>query len=497
MTAEQVFGEGQGRTFDDLNVLPAFTSAGGKAELSVTLAPGFDLKLPLLTAPMDTVTEAIMAIQMALRGGLGMIHYNMPPWKEAGEVEKVKRHQMGIIEEPVCRCPGDPISEVYKIRKRFGFSTVLITEDGTRFSRLLGMVTKGHVALENDTEVSLGKVMTPVNKLAVRPRASVSSIEEARAALREERITSKLVLLNEDGSVGGLVTVTDVRKMDSQPDALLDARTCQLRVGAAVSTRDDDVERVKALVDAGVDVLVVDTAQGGTDYAVKRIGQIKEVKPGLPVIAGNVVTPHQAEPLVEAGASALRVGMGSGSICSTQEVLGIGSAQLSAVYRVARFVRDRGLAIPVIADGGVRTTGDMFKALACGASAVMVGRFVAGCDESPAEETTVAGRTYKKYRGMGSLEAMKAGGKYRYATGLADTGDFVEQGVAGLVPAVGPLERTVSQVSQTLRLGLEYLGCFSIGELHRKVDEGAILFELRSQAAKLEGTPHDIFTGIT
>ncbi len=494
LTCQELFSTETGLTFKDIIILPPFSGGGGQqVTLDTTLAGNVALHLPIVSSPMDTVTEWQAALKMALHGGIGIIHFNLSPEKAAEQVERVKRARMGFIFDPVCRRPTDPISEVYCVKRERGFSTVLVTEDGTPRSRFLGMVTKGNIVLEPDKTRPLVNVMIKRDELRTYPARDVLSLATARKILRHEPAVSKLPLLNPDGSVHALITRDDVVKSSEFPNALLDANE-QLRVGAAVSTHERDIARIEALLKAGVDVLVIDSAQGGTAFAVEQIREIKRRRPDLPVIAGNVVTPAQAKPLVDAGADALRVGMGSGSICTTQEMLGIGRAQLSAVYHLAQFTRRYASTVSVISDGGICRTADIVKAIACGASNVMVGRFIAGCEETPGDEDLDGlGRRWKRYRGMGSPSAMREGGKHRYGDTFTN-GPQVAQGTDGWVPAQGSLDRLLPETAAALRKALEYFGCVSISDVHQKVNDGEIRFELRSPSAQEEGRPHDIHT---
>lgn len=498
VTASDLFNQHFGWTFDDINVMPTFNPGITKQDINLEIPfGGLQLKLPILSSPMDTVTESRTAIEMALRGGLGIIHMNLTVEEAVREVQRVKRYQMGIVTEPICRPPQAPISEVESVRAQYGFSTILITEDGTTAGRLLGMVTKGHVAFEDDKTSPLKDFMIDMQQLMTVPAREISSWSDARQYLRRHPAAHKLPLLNSDGSVAGFITRKDVEKMASCPNALVNQATGQLYVGAAISTHQKDDERECALLQAGVDLLVVDSAQGSTQHAVRRIEHIRgTTKYGqeVPVIAGNVVTPDQALPLIKAGAQGLRVGMGSGSICTTQTVVGTGRAQLSAIYHVAHAMQKMKLPVAVIADGGIRTSGDIIKALACGASAVMVGRLIAGCDETPAKVEMLQGRRYKRYRGMGSAAAIARGGQLRYGQDI-NPANVVAQGIEGLIPVEGPLGNFLDQLASAVRTALEYLGCSSIQELHERMRAGNIRFELRSQAARLEAQPHDIHQG--
>lgn len=493
ITAEALFGQPSGFTFDDLIIVPPFSTVSAKSDVTLDsyLAQNFPLHLPLVSSPMDTVTEQLVAIEMALQGGIGIIHLNLPADQAAEQVRRVKRYQMGIIDDPVCRRPDQPISEIERVKSQFGFSTILITEDGTPRTKLLGMVTKGHDALEPNKNTPLADVMIPCEKLMTVAANKVTTWSQARDFLRQEPAAHKVPIVHPDDSVAGFVTRRDVVKMAKCPNALSDQKTGQLQVGAAVSTHERDDERVVKLLEAGVDVLVVDSAQGGSAHAVHRIEHIRRQHPTIPIIAGNVVSPSQAMPLLESGATALRVGMGSGSICTTQQVIGVGRAQLSAVYHITRAVSEKGMVVPIIADGGIRTSGDIMKAFACGASVVMVGRLIAGCDETPARLETHQDRPFKRYRGMGSPGAIQEGGRYRYGQ-ATPSAQVIAQGTEGIVPAAGPLQTKLVQMAAAIRTGLEYLGCTSIAQLHEMVEQGEIRFELRSEAARTEGSPHDI-----
>lgn len=486
----KLLGSGRGLTFDNVIILPAF-NPGVSSEticLRTQLARDFWLNLPLVSSPMDTVTEWEVAAIMALHGGIGVIHMNLPVASQVKQVRRVKRLQMGIVRDPECCRPDDPISRVYDTKRRAGFSTLLVTEDGTPGTRLLGMITGGHAALAKDVSRPVRDEWIPRDLLVTLPEEKVKNLEEARHALKQNPHAPKLPIVRRDGSVAGLVTRKDVMKMQEHPLALVNANG-QLKVGAAVSTHSNDVQRVHDLIDAGVDVLLIDSSQGSSVYAVERIRQIRAMNADIPIIAGNVVTSAQAEPLVQAGATGLRVGMGSGSICTTQEKTGVGRPQLAAVYSVARFGKD--LAVPVIADGGVRASDDIAKALTAGASTVMVGRLVAGCTETPAEEIEVGGRRWKRYRGMGSRDALLAGGALRYGQNL-NIDQLVEQGVSGLVPVEGSLSRLLPRVLAAIGKFLENVGCDSIATLHRHADAGSIRMEERSSEAIREGRPHDI-----
>lgn len=494
LTSAEVFGRGTGVTFDDLILLPSFSDVSGDGiRLNQELAPGLVLSLPLISSPMDTVTEWKTATYMALHGGLGIIHFNLNPEEAAAHIKRVKRFRMGFIFNPECRSPRHPVSEVARVKETLGFSTILITDNGEQNGRLLGMVMKGNVALERDKSAPLGSVMIPRGELETRLASEVSDLTTAREILRQRPSISKLPLLNSDGSVYALITREDVAKSEKYPAELLDENE-QLRVGAAVSTHEQDRGRVDLLLEAGVDLLVIDSAQGATQFAMQLIKYIRQRSKTIPIIAGNVVTPKQAEPLIEAGANGLRVGMGSGSICTTQDKVGVGRAQLSAVYHTSLMAKNKG--VPVVADGGIRTTADIIKAFACGASFVMVGRYIAGADETPSETTQDQyGRSTKRYRGMGSTGAIRAGGSRRYGHEVNMTA-MVVQGVEGVVPAQGSLDKLLPETAAAIKKGLEYCGCASINDLHQMAVDGRVRFELQSAAARAEGHPHDIMSNL-
>ena len=487
LAASEIFSGATGSTFADIGALPRFFG-GGECSPAAALTDDLTLPLPVVSSPMDTVTEWQTAVEIALGGGIGFIHMNLPIDRAVDHVARVKRSQMGIVTDPVCRQPDASASEVEAVKDQHGFSTLLITEDGTTASRLLGMVTKGHYALAEPGE-KLADFMIPLDKLVTAPAARISSWSDAKQFLRQVPESHKVPILRPDGTVAGFFTRSDVVKMKNSPNAVIDADSGQLLVGAAVSTHEADRERIEALLAAGVDLLLIDSAQGANVYATEQIEFIRGRNGTIPIVAGNVVTPAQAEPLVQAGADILRVGMGIGSICTTQGVTGIGRAQLSAIYHIGAWLRRAHPNIRVVADGGIGSSGDMFKALACGASAVMLGQYLAGFDETPAEVVHLDGRRFKRYRGMGSPGALAVGGTRRYGAASVAA---VAQGVEGLVPASGPLAPALVELSAQLAKSLEYVGCTSVAELHEKVATGVVRFEGRSAGAQTEGAVHGI-----
>jgi len=485
--ASELFGTGTSLTFADIIALPNFNS-GGPYNTTCELVPGLKLPLPVLSAPMDTVTEWRTAVEMALGGGLGFIHMNLEIDNAVTQVRKVKRSQMGIVTEPICRRSSDPVTEVQEVKAKHGFSTLLITADGTPNSRLVGMVTRGHFALAEPTDI-LSDIMIPVADLVTARADVIKAWSDAKEFLRQVPVAHKVPIVDRENGVRGFFTRKDVVKMINSPNAIIDAETGQLLVGAAVSTHVSCRERIEALLNAGVDLLLIDSAQGGTEYAVNQIRFIRHRDANIPIVAGNVVTPAQAAPLLEAGANILRVGMGVGSICTTQSVTGVGRGQLSSIYHIANWLRASEYEATIIADGGISNSGDMFSALACGASAVMLGGYLAGHDETPAEVVPHNGIRYKRYRGMGSPAALAAGGDARYG---ASSNVIVSQGVEGLVPASGLMAPALTELLAQLNKSMEFVACGSIQDLHARLWDGTLRFELRSHGAQREGDVHNL-----
>lgn len=474
-------------TFDDLIILPRFVEEPpGRVDLKTPLAPGL-LMNPLVSSPMDTVTEWETAVHMALMGCLGVLHVNLTPEEAAEQVRKVKRFQMGFIFDPLCRRPDHSVADARQVKEEHGFSTIVVTEDGTARSRFLGLVTRSCVDLEEDGRKPLGEAMLSSESLRrfgwLKTTEEITDLDAALGAFRKDPRLTKLPIVTTDGRIHALVNRNNLAKNARYPDMLADENR-QLRVFAAVSTHPEDDERVRLLLDAGADGFVIDSSQGGTGHAVRRLRQIAALAPEVPIVAGNIVTPNQAMELVHE-ACAFRVGMGSGSICITQGQYGLGRAQGSAIRHSSGPV--------LIADGGIRDPGDMIKALALGASFVMLGRYLAGCDETPSETVYHKGRRYKLYRGMGSPGAMRARGAVRYGGRRGyNPREIVAQGVEGLVPASGPLVERLAEALAAIRGALSQLGCASLRELHDEVRAGRIRFELRSEAARREGAVHDL-----
>ncbi|RME72523.1 MAG: IMP dehydrogenase [Planctomycetota bacterium] len=487
LDARRFFSEaGQGLTYDDLILLPGHIDFPVDAvQLHTRVSRNITLRAPIVSSPMDTVTESTMAIRLALLGGIGVIHYNNTIEEQVAELRRVKRFENGFITDPVCLAPENTIADVDRIKERHGFSSIPITEDGRLGSRLVGLVTNRDIDLEPDRSRPLREVMT---RDLLWARKGVS-LEEANEILRRSK-KGKLPIVDSEGRLVALVTRTDLLKNREFPDATKEKHTKRLKVGAAVSTREHDRERIDALVEAGVNLIVIDAAQGDSRYQIETIRYIKERHPEVDVMGGNVVTRRQAQHLIEAGVDALRVGMGPGSICITQETMAVGRAQATAVYHTATYAAQHD--VPVVADGGVRSIGHLVKALAVGGACAMLGSMLAGTEEAPGEYFYENGVRVKRYRGMASLEAMERGGGKRY---FADEQRIrVAQGVSGTVVDKGSVLDYVPYVLQGLRHALQDLGCRDLATLHARLHDGELRFERRSPAAQIEGNVHGLFS---
>jgi len=417
------------------------------------------MNIPLVSAAMDTVTEAETAISMAREGGIGIIHRNMGIERQVTEVDKVKKSESGMIVDPVTMRPHQKISEVLDVMQRYRISGVPIVADG---KKLVGIVTNRDLRFETNLDQEVSEVMTKENLVTALEGIT---LEESKILLHENRI-EKLLVVNEKGELRGLITIKDIMKIKKYPNACKD-RLGRLRVGAAVGVGPDRDGRVEALVKAGVDVIAVDSAHGHADAVLESVRVIKKRFPDMDVIAGNVATAAGARDLCRAGADAVKVGVGPGSICTTRVVAGVGVPQISAVMECAKVVREFG--VPIVADGGIKYSGDIVKALAAGANSVMIGSLFAGTDESPGETILYQGRTYKVYRGMGSLGAMKDGARDRYFQGdIEEDVKLVPEGIEGRVPYKGPLAQSVYQLVGGLRAGMGYVGSANLDELREK-----------------------------
>ena len=468
-------------TFDDVLLLPAYSKVlPSEVDLTTQLTRDIVLNIPLMSAAMDTVTESRLAIAIAQEGGIGIVHKNMPLEDQAQEVRTVKKFESGIIRDPVTIGPEATIGELRTLTSERQISGVPVVE-GTR---LLGIVTSRDIRFENRMEAKVSEVMTSRDRLiTAHEDATFESITDLLQAHRIE----KILLVNEAFELKGMVTVKDITKAQAYPNACKDALG-QLRTGASVGTSDETDERVAALVEAGADIIVVDTAHGHSQRVLDRISWIKQKYPDVPVLGGNVATRDGARALIDAGVDAIKVGIGPGSICTTRVVSGIGVPQITAIAEVA--AESNGDAVPIVADGGVRFSGDIAKAVCAGANVVMIGALLAGTDEAPGDVELYQGRTYKSYRGMGSLGAMaeKHGSSDRYFQEPEDDlGKLVPEGVEGRVPYRGPVGPVVHQLMGGLRASMGYTGSETI-EVMRKEPE----FVRISSASLSENHVHDV-----
>lgn len=467
-------------TFDDVLLVPAHSLVLPKeVSLKTKLTRGIELNIPLISAAMDTVTEARLAIAMAQEGGIGIIHKNMTIAAQASEVRKVKKFESGMVKDPVSVGPSISVQELLQVMEKHHFSGVPVVEG----ERLIGIVTSRDIRFETNLALPISAVMTPKERLVTIKEGATR--EEIRSLLHKHRL-EKLLVVNDQFYLRGLITVKDIQKAKENPHACKDEYE-QLRVGAAVGVGDGTDERIEALVDAGVDVVVVDTAHGHSQGVLNRVIWIKKHFPSLQVIAGNIATGHAALDLIKAGVDAVKVGIGPGSICTTRIVTGVGVPQISAIANVAAAVKNQ---VPVVADGGIRFSGDICKALAAGADTVMLGGMFAGAEESPGEIELYQGRTYKSYRGMGSIGAMsKAHGSSDRYFQDASLGDekLVPEGIEGRVPYKGPVQTIIHQMLGGLRSCMGYTGSENIERLHTSAE-----FVRVTNAGIRESHVHDV-----
>ncbi|MGQ5523637.1 IMP dehydrogenase [Chitinimonas sp. PSY-7] len=450
-------------TFDDVLLVPAHSNVLPRdVDLSTQLTREIRLNLPLISAAMDTVTEARLAIAMAQEGGIGIVHKNMPPQAQALEVSKVKRHESGVVKDPVTITPDMLVRDVVALTRRHKISGLPVVESN---GKVVGIVTNRDLRFESRLDATVASIMTPRERLVTVREGT--SIDEARELMHTHRI-ERVLVVNEGFQLRGLITVKDIIKKTEHPNASKDTQG-RLRVGAAVGVGGDTEERIKLLVDAGVDVIVVDTAHGHSQGVLDRVSWVKRQYPQVQVIGGNIATAAAALALVKAGADGVKVGIGPGSICTTRIVAGVGVPQISAVANVAEALAGTG--IPLIADGGIRFSGDISKAIAAGANLVMLGGLFAGTEEAPGEVELFQGRSYKSYRGMGSLGAMQQGSSDRYFQDSVNNADkLVPEGIEGRVPYKGPLTAVIHQLMGGLRSSMGYLGCASINDMHTKAE---------------------------
>ncbi len=467
----------EGLTFDDVLLIPAESDVTpNMIDLRSKLTSTITLNTPILTAAMDTVTEAKMAIAIAREGGIGIIHKNMPIEKQVEEVDKVKRSENGVIVNPFSLTPDHYVTDANELMGKFKISGVPIV-DGN--GKLVGILTNRDLCFMTDYNVKIGEVMTKEN-LITGPVGT--TLEEAQQILRKHKI-EKLPLVDENGYLKGLITIKDIEKAVKYPNSARDSKG-RLLCGAAIGVTANVLERAGALIEAQADVLVLDSAHGHSANIMNCLKAVKAAYPNTPVIAGNIATAEAAEALINAGADAIKVGIGPGSICTTRVVAGIGVPQITAIYDAACVAKKYG--IPVIADGGIKYSGDIVKALAAGANVVMLGSLLAGCEEAPGATEIYQGRQFKVYRGMGSIGAMECGSKDRYFQENARK--LVPEGVEGRVPYKGAVADSIYQLIGGIRAGMGYCGCPTIEELHDKAR-----FVKITGAGLKESHPHDIY----
>ena len=466
----------EGLTFDDVLLIPQKSEVIPRdIDLTTHLTQKIQLNIPLMSAAMDTVTEAPLAIAIAREGGIGIIHKNMSIEQQKIEVDKVKRSEHGVIVDPFYLAPDNTLKDADDLMGKYKISGVPITENG----KLVGIITNRDLRFETDYSKPIYMAMTKDN-LITAPEGT--TLDEAQEILRKHKI-EKLPIVDKDGMLKGLITIKDIEKAEVYPNSARDEKG-RLLVGAAIGATADVLDRVSALVEAGVDVLNLDSAHGHTQNVLETVKRIKALYPEVQLIAGNVATAEGTRALIEAGADCVKVGIGPGSICTTRVVAGIGVPQITAIYDAACVAAQYG--VPIIADGGVKFSGDIVKAIAAGGSVVMIGSLLAGCEESPGDTEIYQGRQFKTYRGMGSLAAMNHGSKDRYFQ--ESNKKLVPEGVEGRVPYKGSTSDTIYQLMGGLRAGMGYTGCHSIAELQQNAQ-----FMQITAAGLRESHPHDIY----
>ena len=467
----------EGLTFDDVLLIPAESNVLPKDVSTQTkLTDKITLNIPMMTAAMDTVTESGMAIAIAREGGIGVVHKNLPVEQQASEVDRVKRSENGVISNPFYLSPEHRVSDAIELMRKFRISGVPICDKG---GKLVGILTNRDLKFMTNFDVKIDEVMTKNNLITSHIG---TTLEDAKKILMQYKI-EKLPLVDKDGSLKGLITIKDIEKSVKYPNTARDAEG-RLLCAAALGATSDVLERAAALAEAQVDAFVLDSAHGHSENIIKAVSKVKAAYPNISLIAGNVATAEATKALIDAGADCVKVGIGPGSICTTRVVAGIGVPQVTAIFDSANEASKHG--IPVIADGGIKYSGEIVKALAAGASVVMVGSLVAGCEEAPGDSEIYQGRQFKVYRGMGSLGAMANGSKDRYFQ--EDNKKLVPEGVEGRVPYKGPLSDTVFQMMGGLRSGMGYCGCATIKELQ----ENAKFIRI-TNAGLIESHPHDVF----
>ncbi len=457
---------GKALTFDDVLLVPAFSQVLPRdTSLATQLTRNIRLNLPLVSAAMDTVTESRLAIAMAQEGGMGIVHKNLTPQQQAAEVARVKRYESGVLRDPITITPDATVRQVKALSEQHGISGFPVLEG----SKVVGIVTGRDLRFETRMDAAVREIMTPAERLVTVKEGA--SLAEAKALMHKHKL-ERVLVINDAFELRGLMTVKDITKQTNFPNAARDAQG-KLRVGAAVGVGEGTEERVELLVKAGVDAIVVDTAHGHSAGVIERVRWVKKNFPQIDVIGGNIATGAAALALVEAGADGVKVGIGPGSICTTRIVAGVGVPQITAIDYVATALKGTG--VPLIADGGIRYSGDIAKAIAAGASAVMMGGMFAGTEEAPGEVILYQGRSYKSYRGMGSIGAMKAGSADRYfqendETTNPNADKLVPEGIEGRVPYKGSMVAIVFQMAGGIRASMGYCGCATIAEMHERAE---------------------------
>lgn len=466
----------QAITFDDVLLVPAYSEVlPNQVSLKSRLTDNITLNVPIVSAAMDTVTEADMAIALARVGGLGFIHKNMPIAEQAAQVNKVKRSENGMIADPVTLSKDYTLKEAKELMQNYKISGLPVVDQE---NKLIGIITNRDVKYQENLDVKVEALMTKDNLITSDKN---TTLEDAKKILLENRV-EKLPIVDEDFKLVGLITIKDIDNQLEYPNANKD-KNGRLIVGAGVGIGEDTIERVTALVEAGVDIIAVDSAHGHSKGVLEKVKEIRQHFPNLDIVGGNIVTAEAAKDLIEAGANVLKVGVGPGSICTTRVVAGVGVPQLSAIYNVFEYARSKN--VTVIADGGIKLSGDIVKAIASGAGAVMLGSLLAGTDEAPGEEIIFQGRKFKSYQGMGSLAAMKRGGKERYFQSEAKK--FVPEGIEGRVPHKGKLEDVIFQLTGGIRAGMGYCGAKDITALQND----SKMVKITGSGLK-ESHPHDV-----
>ena len=467
-------------TFDDVLLKPAYSTVVPKdTDVTANLSKDISLQIPLLSAAMDTVTESRLAIAIAQEGGVGVIHKNMSAVAQAQEVVRVKKSESGMILDPITVSPDQQISDALKVMREYSISGLPVTHDD---GRIAGIVTNRDLRFETNFERKISEIMTAKDLVTVAPG---TGLDEAKVLLHEHRI-EKLLVVDEENILRGLITIKDIEKTKKFPNACKDSLG-RLRAGAALGVSADFEERLELLVQSQVDFLVIDSAHGHSQGVLDCVRSCKDRYPDVTVLAGNIATPEGAKALVDAGADAIKVGIGPGSICTTRIVSGVGMPQVTAVMEVSKALKGSG--VSVISDGGIKFSGDIVKALAAGADAVMIGSLFAGTEEAPGQTVLYQGRSYKLYRGMGSLGAMEKGSKDRYFQGNeTDAGKLVPEGIEGRVPYKGSLSSSIYQLVGGIRAGMGYCGCRNLSELRNNSEF------VRITAAGLgESHVHDVY----